>query len=159
MTSQREDMLARRRGEMARRKDAAAAATSKKVTLEDWGRHLAFGVICGSITGFTVGAVDAYRIAKRAGNLDLANVLRVAPHEMGRSAFVVSGFFAVYQTVKCGCLAAGVTYPEVRVGGATAVALAPIATVQAFRRLSPYCLTLVAVDTYHTYVAPDATAL
>ena len=45
MTSQREELLARRRGEMAQRKDAAAAP-KKKVSLEDWGRHLAFGVIC-----------------------------------------------------------------------------------------------------------------
>ena len=77
--------------------------------------------------------------------------------DAGRSGLVVSAFFAVYQTVKCGFLAADVTYPEVRVGGATLVALAPVSAVAALRRLTPYCLTLVAVDTYHTYVAPDST--
>ena len=35
------------------------APKTPNLTLEDWGRHVAFGVICGSLTGFTVGAVDA----------------------------------------------------------------------------------------------------
>mmetsp|Transcript_31677 Transcript_31677/g.97913 ORF Transcript_31677/g.97913 Transcript_31677/m.97913 type:complete len:140 (+) Transcript_31677:838-1257(+) len=130
------------------------APKTPNLTLEDWGRHVAFGVICGSLTGFTVGAVDAFRMVK-SGAVPRADAARVAFHEMGRSAVVVSAFFSVYQTVKCLCLAADVKYPEVRVGSATAIAIAPVSVIAPLRRLVPYCLTLVAVDTYHTFFAPD----
>lgn len=136
------------------KKDGNKKAPTPKITWNDVTRHVAFGGICGAVTGLSVGAVDAYRLVK-AGSVARARASRVAFHEMGRSGLVVAGFFGAYQVVKCGLLACDVDAPEVRVGGATALSLFPVALVPALRRLTPYCLTLVAVDTYHTYVAPQ----
>jgi hypothetical protein len=109
------------------------------------------------MTGLAVGAVDTYRLVKAGGRtVDQSRVARLAFHEMGRSGLVVSVFFALYQVCKCGIAAAGIEAPEVKVGGATAASLAPLSVLPATRRLSPYCLTLVAVDSYHTYFAPDS---
>ena len=108
------------------------------------------------MTGLAVGAVDTYRLVKSGGMVDRGKITRLAFHEMGRTGLVVSFFFATYQTAKCGIRALGVEAPEVRVGGATALGLLPISVAPATRRLSPYCLTLVAVDSYHTYFAPDS---
>ena len=109
------------------------------------------------MTGLAVGAVDTYRLVKAGGRtVDQSRIARLAFHEMGRSGLVVSVFFALYQVCKCGIAAAGIEAPEVKVGGATAASLAPLSVLPATRRLSPYCLTLVAVDSYHTYFAPDS---
>ena len=113
------------------------------------------GIICGTVTGFTVGAVDAYKLFK-GGTVKQADLPRVAFHEMGRSAVIVAGFFGIYQTVKTGLGFAGVEYPEIKVGTATMVGAAPLSITPGLRRYVPYCLTLVAVDTYHSYFAPGA---
>ena len=134
-------------------KGSPSSAAAPKITLNDVTRHVAFGGICGAVTGLTIGAVDAYRMVK-GGSVARSKAAPVAFHEMGRSGLVVAGFFSIYQVIKCGLLAADVDAPEIRVGGATAASLLPLTLVPALRRLAPYCLTLVAVDTYHTYVAP-----
>ena len=127
----------------------------KTVTFEEFWRRAVFGIICGTVTGFTVGAVDAYKLFK-GGTVKQADLPRVAFHEMGRSAVIVAGFFGIYQTVKTGLGFAGVDYPEVKVGTATMVGAAPLSITPGLRRYVPYCLTLVAVDTYHSYFAPGA---
>ena len=89
-----------------------------QVTFEEFWRRAVFGIICGTVTGFTVGAVDAYKLFK-GGTVKQADFGRVAFHEMGRSAVIVAGFFGIYQTVKTGLGFVGVDYPEVKVGTAT----------------------------------------
>ena len=126
-----------------------------QVTFEEFWRRAVFGIICGTVTGFTVGAVDAYKLFK-GGTLKQADLPRVAFHEMGRSAVIVAGFFGIYQTVKTGLGFVGVDYPEVKVGTATMIGAAPLSITPGLRRYVPYGLTLVAVDTYHSYFAPGA---
>ena len=126
-----------------------------QVTFEEFWRRAVFGIICGTVTGFTVGAVDAYKLFK-GGTVKQPDLPRVAFHEMGRSAVIVAGFFGIYQTVKTGLGFAGIDYPEVKVGTATMVGAAPLSITPGLRRYVPYCLTLVAVDTYHSYWAPGA---
>ena len=123
------------------------------VAFEEFWRRAVFGVICGSVTGFTVGGVDAYKLIQ-AGKIPKPDIPKVAFHEMGRSAVIVAGFFSVYNIVKTSINAAGCEYPEVNVGGATAVATLPLSVAPALRRYVPYRLTLVAVDAYHSYFAP-----
>lgn len=86
---------------------------------------------------------------------DGGKISSLAFNEMGRSGIIISFFFSAYQITKCALLGGGITAPEVRVGGATAVSLLPMQMVPTLRRLTPYCLTLVAVDSYHTYYATD----
>ena len=126
-----------------------------QVTFEEFWRRAVFGIICGTVTGFTVGAVDAYKLFK-GGTVKQTDLPRVAFHEMGRSAVIVAGFFGIYQTVKTGLGFVGVDYPEVKVGTATMVGAAPLSITPGLRRYVPYGLTLVAVDTYHSYWAPGA---
>lgn len=135
--------------------DKGKGGKKPRITANDLSRHVAFGVICGAVTGLTVGAVDAYRLIKAGAVVDRARSSQIVFHEMGRSGLVVAGFFSIYQVAKCGLMYGEVEAPEVRVGGATAVSLLPLALVPPLRRLAPYCLTLVAVDSYHTYIAPD----
>ena len=59
-----------------------------QVTFEEFWRRAVFGIICGTVTGFTVGAVDAYKLFK-GGTVKQADLPRVAFHEMGRSAVIV----------------------------------------------------------------------
>ena len=113
-----------------------------QVTFEEFWRRAVFGIICGTVTGFTVGAVDAYKLFK-GGTVKQPDLPRVAFHEMGRSAVIVAGFFGIYQTVKTGLGFVGVDYPEVKVGTATMVGAAPLSITPGLRRYVPYHLTLV----------------
>ena len=74
---------------------------------------------------------------------------------MGRSAVIVAGFFGIYQTVKTGLGFAGIDYPKVKVGTATMVRH-HYRSRPVYDGTCPTRLTLVAVDTYHSYCAPGA---
>ena len=107
-----------------------------QVTFEEFWRRAVFGIICGTVTGFTVGAVDAYKLFK-GGTVKQTDLPRVAFHEMGRSAVIVAGFFGIYQTVKTGLGFVGIDYPEVKVGTATMVGAAPLSITPGLRRYVP----------------------
>ena len=65
-----------------------------QVTFEEFWRRAVFGIICGTVTGFTVGAVDAYKLFK-GGTVKQPDLPRVAFHEMGRSAVIVAVFWDI----------------------------------------------------------------
>ena len=119
--------------------------------LHQLSRYAAFGAICGSMTGLTVGAVDSFRLFRRGQDVQVAT--RTALNEMARSGILMASFFAGYQCIKCGLSR---PFPDDRdaptlVMLATSASLAPFAVLAPLRRLIPYAGTLIAVDVYHTY--------
>eukprot|EP00635_Sarcinochrysidales_sp_CCMP3193_P012939 CAMPEP_0118919670 /NCGR_PEP_ID=MMETSP1166-20130328/18677_1 /TAXON_ID=1104430 /ORGANISM="Chrysoreinhardia sp, Strain CCMP3193" /LENGTH=155 /DNA_ID=CAMNT_0006860199 /DNA_START=21 /DNA_END=489 /DNA_ORIENTATION=- len=128
--------------------------TKKWEVFEELPRYAAFGVICGSMTGLTIGAVDSFRQVRSPEGFQRASA--VAFSEMARSAILMASFFAGYQSVKCVLQQPLRDDPQVLVGTATTVALAPFAVMPSLRRLIPYAATLIAVDVYHSSGAPIA---
>lgn len=120
----------------------------KSSVLDELGRQIAFGMICGSVTGFSMGLVDTYNKVRREPR-DLNATTRLAFNEMARSGVVVASFFSWYQVIKYATKAS-----DVYALCATAtVSLLPLALVAPLRRYIVFSLTLVAVDAYHTTTA------
>lgn len=111
--------------------------------LDQLARHAAFGGICGSITGFTCGLVDAANIVRR-DKLPLESASRLAFEEMARSGIILASFFAGYQTVK---YTLRNSEEKVFFSMFTMIPL----SLPTLRRYIPFALTLVAVDAYHSY--------
>lgn len=115
------------------------------------GRMVAFGAICGSLTGFSMGMVDTFNaVRQNPSKMDVKAVTRLTFHEMGKSGAVVAAFFSLYQAVKCGVRRVTTDTLTV-VTTTTTISLLPLSVFPPLRRYVPFGLTLVAVDTYHTY--------
>ncbi|KAJ1447229.1 hypothetical protein M885DRAFT_624581 [Pelagophyceae sp. CCMP2097] len=113
------------------------------------GRRLAFGFICGSVTGLTIGGVDGYKAFRLKAPPTSAGVVGLFANEMARSGIIFSAFFSVYQLAKFGL---DYAQPEetTSICTATVIALAPLSVIQPLRRCLPFAATLIAVDAYHS---------
>ena len=130
--------------------------SSWRTTGEEVARSMAFGAICGSVTGFSMGLVDTYNIVRKqppSGGVE--GIVRLAFSEMARSGLIIATFFSTYQACKYAILS---TRPGTDFYGLTAaatVSLLPLSLVAPLRRYVPFSLTLVGVDAYHTaYPSP-----
>uniref|UniRef100_A0A7S3K385 Mitochondrial import inner membrane translocase subunit TIM22 n=1 Tax=Aureoumbra lagunensis TaxID=44058 RepID=A0A7S3K385_9STRA len=115
--------------------------------------YAVFGGICGSLTGLTMGVVDAGMQMQREGSFDMSRGLRLGVNEMARSSILMGGFFTAYQTIKYILYhTAGFKDVQALVGATTTISLAPFALLPPLRRYIPFGGMLIAVDFYHSHL-------
>lgn len=103
-----------------------------------------------------MGLVDTFnKVRREPQQLDVSAIVRLSCNEMARSGIIIATFFTLYQGIKYAMQ--GVTQDfSTTIAATTTISLLPFSLLPPLRRYCPFSLTLVAVDTYHTYTKKPA---
>ncbi|CAM9172231.1 unnamed protein product [Choristocarpus tenellus] len=121
----------------------------------DFGRRMAFGSICGGITGITFGAMDGHRAIRDDGqNKFPTTALRTKEFTRltALSGTIFTGFFCTYQSAKYAASLARKEDDFFNVVIASAFSIAPMLPFPTIRARFPYAVLLIAMDTLNSHV-------
>eukprot|EP01041_Mallomonas_annulata_P005204 gene5204-10418_t len=104
-------------------------------------KRVAFGAVCGSLTGATFGFVDILRDAKA-----LAAKKSVATAKVIRYTYLFGGFFGGYHGIRKTLKIYNPQPAEINLITATFLSIAPLTFFPTLRPLIPYGVMLIALD-------------
>lgn len=105
------------------------------------GKRVAFGTVCGGLTGASFGAIDALRDTK-----NLTGNSKLVSQKVMRYTGVFAGFFGMYHGTR---KILKLCYPqssEVNVATSAVICIAPLIIVPSLRAIVPYGIVLVGLD-------------
>ncbi len=113
--------------------------------LESIGRRIAFGGVCGAITGATFGCVDVMRDT----NILMRGQASLATKTVFRFSAVFTVFFAGYHGVRKLIRITTPLTSQEAVAMSTVASLAPLGVSASLRPLLPYAAFLIAIDAFN----------